>query len=71
MSNNRQTKKEGKGWPFSGGCSFYIKNKLKSEIFNGKKFIKKYVFLCHTKNLNWEISTKNLVPFKRKDSVKD
>ena len=22
---------------FQGGCSFYIKNKLKSEVFNGKK----------------------------------
>ena len=26
-----------KWWPFTEGCSFYIKNKLKSEIFNGKK----------------------------------
>ena len=28
--------KEG-GWAFSGGCSFYIKNKVKFEIFNDKK----------------------------------
>ena len=42
MSNNKQTKKERRGWPFSGGCSFYIKNKLKSEILNGKKFIKMF-----------------------------
>ena len=35
-------------WVFSGGCSFHIKNKLKSEIFNDKKnFINKNVFLCH------------------------
>ena len=26
-----------RGQPFSGGCSIYIKNKLKSEIFNDKK----------------------------------
>ena len=24
-------------WPFSGDCSFYIRNKLKSEILNDKK----------------------------------
>ena len=28
-------------------------------------------FFAITKNLNWEISTKNLVTFKRWDSVKD
>ena len=33
---------------FRGSCSLYIKNKLKSEIFNGKKkFINKNIFLCH------------------------
>ena len=47
LTNNKKTKKEGKGWPFSRGCSFYMKNKLKSEIFNGKKNINKNVFLCH------------------------
>ena len=26
-----------------GGCGFYIKNKLKTSIFNDEKFI----FLCH------------------------
>ena len=31
---------------FSGGCNFYIKNSLKSEIFNEKlKFINKNIFL--------------------------
>ena len=31
-----------------GGCNFYIKNKLKSEIFDEKKkFINKNVFPCH------------------------
>ena len=36
----------GRGDPFQGGCSFYIKNKLKSEIFNDKKkFVNKNVFL--------------------------
>ena len=39
--------KEG-GDLFRGGCNFYIKNKLKSEIFNDKrKFINKNLFLCH------------------------
>ena len=32
---------------FQGGCSFYVKNKLKSEIFNyKKKFINENIFLC-------------------------
>ena len=39
--------KEG-GDLFQGGCSFYIKNKLKSEILNNKKkFINKNAFLCY------------------------
>ena len=37
-----------RGWTFSGGCSFYIKNKLKSEIYKQK------YFLVITKNLTWE-----------------
>ena len=36
------------GWLFSGGLQFSQKNKLKAEIFNGKKqFISKNNFLCH------------------------
>ena len=31
-------------WPYSGGCNFYIKIKLKSEIFNGKKNYKQKCF---------------------------
>ena len=51
---------------FRGGCNFYIKNKLKSEIFNDKKkFIKKIFLSVITKNSNWEILTTNLVIFKR------
>ena len=48
--------------------NFYINNKLiKSEIPDDKN-----VFLYHsTKNLNWEMLTKNLVTFKRGDEVKD
>ena len=39
--------KEG-GEIFQEGCSFYIKNKPKPEIFNDKNFfINKNVFLCH------------------------
>ena len=34
------------GWRFSGSCNFYIKNKLKSGIFNDK-FINKNVLLYH------------------------
>ena len=30
----------------SGGCNFYIKNKLKSEIFNDKKSLYTKMFLC-------------------------
>ena len=40
---------------------YYINGKLKSEIFNKKKFINKMLFTV----LNWEILTKNLVTFKR------
>ena len=41
-------RKEGGTLFGGGGCSFYIKNKLKSEIFNDKiGFINKNVFLCH------------------------
>ena len=51
---------------FQGSCSFYIKNKLQSEIFNDKKSLEtKMFFSILTKNLNWEILTKNLVIFKR------
>ena len=35
------------------------------------KFIKKMFLSVVTKNLNWEILTKNLVTFKRWDGVKD
>ena len=45
-----------------GGCSFYIKNKLKSEICNNKKvYYKQKCFSVLTKNLNWKILIKNLV----------
>ena len=47
---------------FQGGCSFYIKNKLKSQIFNDKKSLSaKMFFSVPTKNLIWETLTKNLV----------
>ena len=59
---------------FRGSCSCYIKNKLKSEIFNDKKVYKqnhfKY-FSAITKNLNWLTLTKNLVTFKKCGGVKD
>ena len=61
------------GWPYSGGgCSFYIKNKLKSEIFNDKESLQtKMFFSVITKDLNWEILTKNLITFKRWQEVKE
>ena len=36
-----------------------------------KKLLMKIFFSVITKNLNWEISTKNPVTFKRWDEVKD
>ena len=40
---------------FREDCSFFIKSKLKSEIFNDKKLYKtKTLFSATTKNLNWE-----------------
>ena len=35
-----------------------------------KKFINKNVFLCHNKNLNWEVLAENLITFWRWDVVK-
>ena len=56
----------------TGGIQFYITNKLKSEIFNDKKSLyTKIFFSVITKNLIWEILTKNFVTFKRWDGVKD
>ena len=41
-------------------------------MFNDKKGLQTKMFLSLiTKNLNWEILTKNLVTFKRWDGVKD
>ena len=49
-----------------------IKNKLKSEILNNNNN-NKYKPKCLsaiTKNLNWQISTKNIVTFKRQYGLK-
>ena len=46
-------------------CSFYIKNKLKSEILNDKKNCKPKCLSAITRNVSWQILTKNLVTFKR------
>ena len=56
---------------FQLGCSFYIKNKLKSEIFYYKKVYKQIFFSMITKNLDWKTLTKNSVTFKRWDGLKD
>ena len=54
------------------GLQFSHKRKLKSEIFDDKKVYKQKMFISViTKNLNWEILTKNLVNFKRWNGVKD
>ena len=51
---------------FEGGdCNFYIKDKLKSEIFNDKKVYKQKYFSVLAENSNWETLTKNLVIFER------
>ena len=61
-----------RGVTFSGCYSFYIKNELKSEIWNNnKKPIDNNFFLCHNLYKNWEILSKNLVTFKRWDGFKD
>ena len=59
------------GWPFLGGCSFYVKNKLKLKTLNDKKNYKQKYFSVIIKNLNWEILSTNLVIFKRSYRVKD
>ena len=52
---------------YQEGCSFYIKSKLKSEIFNDKKVYKQKHFPCHNYAFKLRILTKNLVTFKRWD----
>ena len=54
-------------------CSCCIKTKLKSEILNNNNNNNKYKPKCLsaiTKNLNWQISTKNIVTFKRQYGLK-
>ena len=60
-------KRGGNFFELGGGrdCSFYIKNKLKSEILNDKKNYKPKCLSAITKNLNWQILIKNIVTFKR------
>ena len=49
-----------------GVAIFYIKNNLKSEIFNDKKgLLTKMFFSVITKNSNQEMLTKNIVTFKK------
>ena len=36
-----------------------------------KSFIKQKIFSVITKNLNWEVLTKNSVTFKRSDGIKN
>ena len=52
---------------FQGGsCKFYIKSKLKSEIFNDKKILQvKNISLCHNYEFKLGILPKNLVTFKK------
>ena len=53
------------------GSYLLHKNKLKSEILNNKSNYKPKCLSAITKNLNWQVFTKNLVTFKRLDGVKD
>ena len=48
----------------------YIKNKLKSEILNDKKNYKPKYLSAITKNLNWQILTKNLLLLKDRMGLK-
>ena len=60
------------GFCWEEGGDFYVKNKLKSEIFKYKKSLQtKMFFFIITKNLDWNILTKNLVLFKRWHAVTD
>ena len=65
---------EKRGWLFWAGGgrdrSWYVKNKLKSGILNDEKNYKPKCLSAITKNLNWQILTKNLVTFKRSDGLK-
>ena len=45
------------------GCSFYMKNKLKSQT--ATKVYKEKCLSAKTKHLNWQILTKNLAIFRR------
>ena len=57
---------------FQGKLQFLYKKKLKSETFKDKKSLWTTMFFSVTsKNLNWEILTKNLVNFKIWYGVKD
>ena len=61
------------GWAFcqifKKGCLYLAESEggegVKYEIFNDKKLYKQKCFSVRTKNLNWQILTKNLVTFKR------
>ena len=54
------------GGDFSGKRFNISTNKLKSGVFNDKKSVQtRMLRSVITKNLNWEILTKNLVTFKR------
>ena len=56
---------------FRGGCSFYIENKLKSEIFDDKKICQQKCFFYDNSEFKVGNLTKNLVIFKRWDWFKD
>ena len=47
------------------------KNKLKSGTLMTKKFINKNISSVITRNINWQILTKNLITFKRSNGVND
>ena len=56
---------------FRVGCSFYVKINHNLKCLTTKEVYEQKCFSVTTKNLNWEILTKNLVTFKRCDGVKD
>ena len=58
------TGKEGRAF-FQGGCTFHMKNKLKSEIFNDKKGYKQKYFSLSELRIQTAKLPKNLVNSKR------
>ena len=58
-------------WDIEVGAPPKKINKNLKYLMTKKVYKKNFFFSVITKNLNWKISSKNLVTFKRQDGVKD